>query len=45
MITEQEFRAYLYASLSKDDLMNLVVHGAKNLRHAVAIGEPLNLEC
>jgi hypothetical protein len=45
MITEREFRTYLFCSLTKEDLIHLVVLGAKNLQHAVAIGEPLNLEC
>ena len=45
MITEQEFRAYLYCSLSKQDLVALVLAGAKNLQKAVAIGEPLDVEC
>jgi hypothetical protein len=45
MITEQEFRAYLYCSLSKQDLITLVLAGAKNLHKAVAIGEPLGVEC
>lgn len=45
MITEQEFRAYLYCSLSKQDLMTLVIAGAKNLQKSVAIGEPLDVEC
>jgi hypothetical protein len=45
MITEQEFRAYLYRSLSKQDLIALILAGAKNLQKAVAIGEPLDVEC
>jgi hypothetical protein len=40
VISEEEFRRYLALSLSKDDLIDIVVSGAKSLRRAVAIGEP-----
>ena len=41
LISEDEFRRYLTLSLSKKDLIDLVVSGAKSLRKAVAIGEAL----
>lgn len=41
VISEEEFRRYLLLSLSKEDLINIIVAGAKSLRRAVAIGEPL----
>jgi hypothetical protein len=44
IISEEDFRKYLVLSLSKSDLINLVVSGAKSLKHAVAIGEPLGIE-
>jgi hypothetical protein len=45
MITEHEFRTYLFCALTKEDLIQLVVLGAKNLQHLVAIGKPLNHKC
>ena len=41
VISEEEFRRYLKLTLSKDDLIDLVVSGAKSLRKAVAIGESI----
>lgn len=41
VISEEEFRRYLTLSLSKEDLIEIVVAGAKSLRMAVALGEPL----
>jgi len=43
VISEEEFRRYLALSLSKDDLIDIVVSGAKSLRRAVAIGEPMEV--
>ena len=40
VISEEEFRRYLTLTLSKEDLINLIVAGAISLRMAVAIGEP-----
>ena len=44
MISEEEFRKYLILSLSKKDLIDIIVSGAKSLRKAVAIGEPLEVK-
>jgi hypothetical protein len=44
VISEEEFRRYLTLSLSKADLINIVVSGAKSLRKAVAIGDVLEIE-
>ena len=44
VISEDEFRRYLALSLSKEDLINIVVSGAKSLRRAVAIGEPMEVK-
>lgn len=44
LISEEEFRRYLALSLSKEDLINIVVSGAKSLRRAVAIGEPMEVK-
>ena len=44
VISEEEFRRYLTLSLSKKDLVEIVVSGAKSLRKAVAIGEPLEIK-
>ncbi len=44
VISEEEFRRYLALALSKDDLINIVVSGAKSLRRAVAIGEPMEVK-
>lgn len=44
IITEAEFRQYLTLSLSKKDLINLILVSAKSLRKAVAIGEPLEIK-
>jgi hypothetical protein len=43
VLSEAEFRRYLALALSKDDLIDLVVAGAKSLQRAVAIGEPLEV--
>ena len=43
LISEQDFRRYLTLSLSKEDLIEVVVAGALSLRRAVAIGEPLEV--
>ena len=39
LISEETFRSYLLLSMSKKDLIDIVVSGAKSLRRAVAIGE------
>ncbi|MBL7118437.1 hypothetical protein ISS96_00290 [Candidatus Bathyarchaeota archaeon] len=39
LISEGAFRSYLLLSMSKKDLIDIVVSGAKSLRRAVAIGE------
>ncbi len=39
LISEESFRSFLFLSLSKKDLIDIVVSGAKSLRRAVAIGE------
>ena len=44
VISEEEFRRYLALSLSKEDLIDIIVSGAKSLRRAVAIGEPLEVK-
>jgi hypothetical protein len=44
LISEEDFRSYLVISLSKDDLINIIIAGAKSLRKAVAIGEPLEVK-
>jgi hypothetical protein len=44
LISEDEFRRYLTLSLSKNDLINIVITGAKSLRKAVAIGEAVEIE-
>jgi hypothetical protein len=41
LIPEEDFRRYLLFSLSKKDLANIIVSGAKSLRRVVAIGESL----
>lgn len=45
IISEEEFRKYLVLSLSKNDLIDIIVSGAKSLKKAVAIGEPQGIEC
>jgi hypothetical protein len=45
LISEEDFKRYLTLSLSKEDLTEIVIASAKSLRRAVAIGEPLGLEC
>ena len=44
VISEDEFTRYLTLSLSKKDLIDIVVSGAKSLRNAVAIGEVREIE-
>lgn len=44
MISEEDFRKYLALSLSKKDLIDIIVSGAMSLRNAVAIGEPLKIK-
>ena len=44
VISEGEFRRYLHLSLSKEDLIEIVVSGAKGLRSRVAIGEPVDIK-
>jgi len=44
LISEDEFRRYLTLALSKKDLIDLVVAGAKSLRKAVSIGETVEIE-
>jgi len=39
LISEEDFRRYLMLSLSKEDLIDVIVSGAKSLRSAVSIGE------
>lgn len=41
LISEESFRRYLIFSLSKKDLVEIIVAGAKSLRRVVAIGESL----
>ena len=41
LISEESFRRYLLFSLSKKDLVEVIVGGAKSLRRVVAIGESL----
>ena len=45
IISEDEFKQYLFLSLSKEDLMQIVIAGAKSLRKAVSIGESLGVKC
>ena len=44
LISEKDFRTYLYVSLSKDNLIDIIIASAKSLRKAVAIGEPLEVK-
>ena len=44
VISEEEFRRYLTLSLTKEDLIDLILLSAKSLRSAVAIGEPLEVD-
>lgn len=44
LISEEDFHSYLIICLSKDDLINIIIAGAKSLRKAVAIGEPLEVK-
>ena len=44
MISEDEFKRYLTLSLSKEDLIDIVVSRAKSLRNHVAIGEVQEIE-
>jgi hypothetical protein len=41
MISEDEFKRYIFTQLTKDDLIEIIVSSAKSLREAIAIGEPL----
>lgn len=41
LISEEDFRRYLTLTLSKEDLIEIVIASAKALRHAVSIGEVL----
>lgn len=43
VISEDAFRSYLMLSLSKEDLIDLIIKGAISLKKAVAIGEPLQV--
>ena len=43
LISEEDFRRYLTLSLSKEDLIAILMQGAKSLRKAVSIGEPLTV--
>lgn len=45
VISEKEFRRYLVLALSKENLIDIVVAGAKSIKRAVSIGEPLGVEC
>jgi hypothetical protein len=45
LISEEDFKRYLTLTLSKTDLTHIIISSAKSLRRAVAIGEPLGLEC
>ncbi|MDQ1280551.1 MAG: hypothetical protein QG670_1814 [Thermoproteota archaeon] len=42
MISEDEFKRYIFTQLTKDDLIEIIVSSAKSLREAIAIGEPLH---
>jgi hypothetical protein len=42
MISENEFRRYIFTQLSKDDLIEILLSSAKSLREVVAIGETLH---
>jgi len=44
VISEDEFRRFLILALSKNDLIEIVVSGAKSLRKAVSIGEVLEID-
>jgi hypothetical protein len=44
LISEEDFKRYLVLSLSKEELIDIVITGAKGLRRAVAIGEPIELK-
>ena len=41
LITEEDFRKFLELSLSKRELVEIIISNAEALRKAVAIGEPL----
>jgi len=41
LITEEDFRKFLELSLSKRELIEIVISNAEALRKAVAIGEPI----
>ncbi|MEE8322561.1 MAG: hypothetical protein V3R57_02925 [Candidatus Bathyarchaeia archaeon] len=43
VLSEAKFRRYLALSLSKEDLINIVISGAKSLKRAVAIGDPVEV--
>jgi hypothetical protein len=43
LISEEDFRRYLMLSLSKAELVDIILQGAKSLRKAVSIGEPLRI--
>ena len=43
LVSEEDFRRYLMLSLSKKDLVDLIVQGALSLRNAVSIGESLHV--
>jgi hypothetical protein len=44
VISEDEFRRYLHLCLSKEDLIEIVMSGARGLKSKVAIGEPLDIK-
>lgn len=41
LVAEEEFRRYLTLTLSKEDLIEIIIASAKALRNAVSIGEVL----
>lgn len=41
LISEEDFRRYLVLTLSKENLIEIVIESAKALRNAVSIGEIL----
>ena len=44
LISEDEFRTFLTLSLSKSEMIDIIVTGAKSLRRVVAIGEHLQVK-
>jgi hypothetical protein len=44
IISEDDFRRFLMLSLSKGDLIDLIIHRALSMKRAVSIGEPLQVK-